>query len=47
MDDNIVFVKLFPGITPVILKSILEIPNLKAVVIETYGQGMPLPKTGF
>ena len=39
MDTNIVLVKLFPGITPIILKSILEIPGLKAVVIETYGSG--------
>ena len=39
MDANIVLIKLFPGITPIILKSILEIPSLKAVVIETYGSG--------
>jgi L-asparaginase len=39
MDTNIVLVKLFPGITTIILKSILEIPGLKAVVIETYGSG--------
>jgi len=39
MDASIVLIKLFPGITPIILKSILEIPNLKAVVIETYGSG--------
>jgi len=39
MDANIVLIKLFPGITPVVLKSILGIPTLKAVVIETYGSG--------
>ena len=39
MNTNIVLLKLFPGISPVILQSILEIPTLKAVVIETYGSG--------
>ena len=39
MDTNIVLLKLFPGISPVILQSILEISSLKAVVIETYGSG--------
>lgn len=39
LDPNIVLIKLFPGTTPVILQSILEIPNLKACVIETYGSG--------
>jgi L-asparaginase len=39
MNTNIVLLKLFPGISPVILQSILEISTLKAVVIETYGSG--------
>lgn len=39
MDTNSVLLKLFPGITPVVLRSVLEIPNLKAIVIETYGSG--------
>ena len=39
LDTNVALVKLFPGITEIVLKSILEIPKLKAVVIETYGSG--------
>ena len=39
MDTNIVLLKLFPGISSVIVQSILEISSLKAVVIETYGSG--------
>ena len=39
METNIVLVKLFPGMTPSILKSILDISSLKAVVLETYGSG--------
>ena len=39
LDNNVALVKLFPGITATVLKSILGIPQLKAVVIETYGSG--------
>jgi|TARA_B110000967_G_scaffold195892_1_gene225882 L-asparaginase len=39
LDTNVALVKLFPGISETVLKSILEIPKLKAVVLETYGSG--------
>ena len=39
LDDNVALVKLFPGISQTVLSSILEIPKLKAVIIETYGSG--------
>ena len=39
LDTNVALIKLFPGITANVLESILEIPTLKAVVIETYGSG--------
>ena len=39
MDTNVALVKLFPGITSLVFTSILETPNLKAVVIETFGSG--------
>lgn len=39
LDDNVVIVKLFPGISEAVLSSIIEIPNLKAIVLETYGSG--------
>ena len=37
--EDIVVLKLFPGITENVIRSILEIPNLKGVVLETYGAG--------
>lgn len=38
-DANIVILKLFPGITEHVIKSILEISNLQGVILETYGAG--------
>ena len=39
MDDNVVIVKMFPGINEIVLSSIISIPNLKGIVLETYGSG--------
>ncbi|UXP30855.1 asparaginase [Reichenbachiella agarivorans] len=39
MDSNVVILKLFPGISKEVVKSILEIKGLKGVVIESYGSG--------
>jgi len=39
MENNIVILKLFPGITKHVIQGILEIPTLKGVVLETYGSG--------
>ncbi len=39
MDTNIVVLKLFPGITEQTVSSILHIPGLKGVVLETFGSG--------
>lgn len=38
-DNNIALLKLFPGITQAVVEAILNIPDVKAVVIETYGSG--------
>jgi L-asparaginase len=38
-DTNISILKLFPGISPASVKSILAIEGLKALVLETYGSG--------
>lgn len=38
-DTNVLVIKLFPGITRAVLASLLAIPNLKGVVLETYGAG--------
>ena len=37
--DDIVILKLFPGISEEVVRSILEVKNLKGVVLETYGAG--------
>ena len=39
LDKNIALIKLFPGISETILKSILDTSNLKGVILETYGAG--------
>lgn len=39
LDDNVVIVKMFPGINEAVLSAILNIPNLKGMVLETYGSG--------
>ncbi|GAA4800475.1 asparaginase [Litoribaculum gwangyangense] len=39
LDENIALIKLFPGITKAVFESVFNIPNLKAVIIETYGAG--------
>lgn len=39
LDDNVVIIKIFPGINELVLSSILNIPSLKGVVLETYGSG--------
>ena len=39
LDNNVFVLKLFPGINESALKAIIHIPNLKGIVIETYGSG--------
>ena len=39
LDENIALIKLFPGISKAVFESVFNIPNLKAVIIETYGAG--------
>lgn len=39
MDDRVAILKLFPGINQEVLKAVLNIPQLKALVLETYGAG--------
>lgn len=38
-DDNVVILKIFPGISQSVFNSILNIPNLKGVILETFGSG--------
>ena len=39
LDTNVAIVKLFPGISHAVLSAIFSIPQLKGVVLETYGSG--------
>lgn len=39
MDGNVVIVKMFPGINEPVLSAIIGIPNLKGIILETYGSG--------
>ena len=38
-DDNVAILKLFPGINKSVLTAVFAIPNLKGIVLETYGSG--------
>jgi L-asparaginase len=39
LDGNVAILKLFPGITEKIVRSILEIDGLRGLILETYGTG--------
>ena len=39
LDNNVAVIKMFPGINETVLTAILNIPNLKGIVLETYGSG--------
>jgi L-asparaginase len=39
LDDNVIVLKMFPGINENVLNSIVLIPMLKGIVLETYGSG--------
>lgn len=39
MDTNVAILKLFPGLSPSVFQSVLNTPDLKALVLETYGAG--------
>lgn len=39
LDTNIAVIKLFPGISPMLLKSIFDTSGLRGVILETYGAG--------
>ncbi|MCG1035384.1 asparaginase [Polaribacter sargassicola] len=47
LDDNVVVLKLFPGISIKVIEHILNTPNLKGVVLETYGSGNAPNSDGF
>jgi len=38
-DTNVALLKLYPGISKAVIKQVLDTPNLRALVLETYGSG--------
>lgn len=46
-DSNVVVIKMFPGISEQVLKAIFAIPQLKGIVLETYGAGNAPTETWF
>lgn len=47
LDDRVFVLKMFPGITPLVVESIFQISDLKGVIIETYGSGNAPTKPWF
>lgn len=47
INTNVAILKIFPGISEAAIKSTLEIPNLRAIILETYGSGNAPTKTWF
>ncbi len=47
LNKNIALIKLFPGITKELLKSILETKHLRGVILETYGSGNTTTQSWF
>lgn len=39
LDDNVVIVKIFPGMSRIVLDALMNIERLKGVILETYGSG--------
>jgi L-asparaginase len=38
-DDNVIIIKMFPGISERIFKAIFAIPGIKGIILETFGSG--------
>jgi len=47
MDTNVAILKIFPGISPEFVSSVIGTPNLKALILETYGSGNAPTKKWF
>ncbi|MCC7301606.1 MAG: type I asparaginase [Bacteroidia bacterium] len=39
MDPSVAILKVFPGIGPALVKSVLQTPGMRAVILETFGSG--------
>jgi L-asparaginase len=39
LDSNVIIIKMFPGLNEIVFEALLSIPNLKGIILETYGAG--------
>ena len=39
LDSNVLIIKMFPGLNETIFAALIDVPNLKGIIIETYGAG--------
>ena len=46
LEENIMIVKVFPGINEEVMKNMLLVPNLKGIILETFGSGNTKPIAG-
>ncbi len=47
LEENIIILKIHPAITETYLSHIVNLPNVKAIILETYGSGNALTKDWF
>ncbi len=47
LNKNIALLKIFPGISPIFVQRVFDIPKLEAVVLETFGSGNALTEKWF
>ncbi len=47
LDDNVFILKLFPGINKSALEAVINIKNIKGIILETYGAGNALSEKWF
>jgi len=47
LDPNIGVLKLFPGITPEVVKAVINTKGIKAIILETFGSGNSLSRKWF
>ena len=47
LNKNIALLKIFPGISPIFVQRIFDIPKLEAVILETFGSGNALTEKWF
>ena len=47
LNTNVVILKMFPGISEAVMSAIFSIPNLKGIILETYGAGNATTESWF